>query len=161
MTASTDMDVIAPSEALVTVAGVECRVKRIKLRELMLLARVLTAGVGTNLADIKLNEDGAEEQLIALLVMAIPEAGVEVCDLLRAVVEPQFEPPADEKAEKEQQRARAAVNAEMRNPDPEVALDILGIVASQEKDSIPLLLGKARTVFGQVTALYRTGKKDS
>jgi len=154
-----DLEVILPEQGVVVVVGVPCRVKRIKLREMMLLARVLTAGVGANLAELRIDdEEGFEEKLMALLVMAIPEAGPETCDLFAALVEPIR---ALEDDTKQHTGKVLLVTEEMRNPDPEVAFDILGIVAAQEKDTFPLLLGKARAVFGNVTALYRTGKKGS
>jgi hypothetical protein len=149
-----DLDVIAPAEGVVTIVGVPCRVKRVKLLELMLLARIVTAGAGQNLGQFDWSGDEEELQgkVIAVLVMAIPEAGAETVDLLRALVQPH--PDATEADKKK-------VAAELGNPDPAVALDVIGVLAAQEKDTWPLLWGKARVVLSNITALYRTGKKGS
>jgi hypothetical protein len=146
-----DLNVIAPDEETIDIAGIRCRVRRVRLRELMLLARVITAGVGSNLADIDLGEgEEFQSRMMALLVMAVPEAGDELVDLFRALIEP---------ADKLTDAQTRELQRELANPDPTEALGVVEILARQEKDTFPLLMGKARQVFGAVSALYRTGQK--
>lgn len=149
-----DLATIAPTEGPVTIAGVPCMVRRVRTRELMLLVRVLTAGFGPGLSaiDFKGSESDWGPQLAGLMVMAIPEAHDEFLDLLRALVEP--ENTLDDEA-------RTAFDAEIRNPDIDTSMDVIATIAAQERDTFPALLGKAKLLVGQVTALYRTGKKDS
>lgn len=150
--ADTDLRVINPVEQTVTVAGISCRVRRIRMRELLLAARVLTSGVGPNLQTIDWDDDNVDQYVLGLLLMAIPEAYQEVLDLLRALVEP---------AEGLTDAQRNAFQQEMRNPDTGLGMDVIGIMLAQERETWPVLMGKARQVVGMVSALYRTGKKDS
>jgi hypothetical protein len=80
----------------------------------------------------------------------VPEAGDELVDLFRALIEP---------ADKLTDAQTRELQRELANPDPTEALGVVEILARQEKDTFPLLMGKARQVFGAVSALYRTGQK--
>lgn len=145
-----DLDVIAPEGAIVVIADVKCRVRRIRVRELMLAARVLTAGIGESIKDMDLSDEDWQSSLQAAFVMAIPEAHEEFLELLRVLVEP-IEPIADDAQEK-------AFRAEMENPDLSPAIDVVAAVATQEHDTFEQLLGKAKQVFAMLQALYRKGK---
>jgi uncharacterized protein DUF6631 len=152
MTASaTDQDLqdLVPTEGTVTIAGVECTVRRIKLRELMLAARVLTAGMRDGLAAVEFEEmDG--QAWIALLVAAIPEAHEELIDLIDAIVQPPDQVDADDL-----QRLRT----ELQNPEPETLLDLLPVVVEQERETFLALLGKFQTVLKLVSAPQRGATK--
>lgn len=139
----------------VTVAGVLCKVNRVRTRELMLLARILTRGIGENMAmvDFKGDPDEVEAQVLGLLVVAIPEAGDEVLDLLRVIVQPA------EKIVDEQQRNAFA--REMGNPDVDTMLDALGVMVRQERETFPLLVGKFRVLFDAGAALWRKKEQDA
>lgn len=131
----------------VTVAGVPCVVNRVRTRELMLLARVLTRGIGANMDMVDFDAENADSQMMGLLIVAIPEAGEEVVDLIRALVRP---------AEKLTDDAlRKAFQAEMANPDVDTTMDVLGVLVRQEKETFPLLVGKARTLFAAASGLWR------
>jgi hypothetical protein len=137
----------------VTVAGVPCVVNRVRTRELMLLARVLTRGIGENLNMVDFDGDDAESQIMGLLVVAIPEAGEEVLDLVRALVRPA------EKLPDKDPRA-GAFHEEMRNPDVDTTLDVLAVLVRQEKETFPLLLGKFRVLFDAASAVWRKERKN-
>jgi hypothetical protein len=150
-----DLAVILPDLHELAIAEVPARVKRIRTREVMLLARVLTAGLGASLTRIDIDEDGFDQQLMGLLLMAVPEAHEELIALIKAIVEPIDPFGQDDKAREQ------AFRAELDNPGIDVTLDVIGAVLAQERDTIPMLLGKARLLVGQVQALYRTGHKDT
>lgn len=137
----------------VTVAGVECTVNRVRTRELMLLARVLTRGIGENLQMVDFESDDAEAQIMGLLVVAIPEAGEEVVDLIRVLVRPLEKLP-------DQDPRAAGFHEEMQNPDVDTTLDTLAVLVRQEMETFPLLLGKFRVLFDMASAVWRKNQKD-
>ena len=148
-----DLSVIVPDLTTITIGGISARVKRIRTRELMLLVRVLTSGAGQSFHHIKVGEEDFDQQLIGLLIMAVPEAHEEFVELLQAIVEP-VEPIQDSDTQKRW-------NQELANPEIDTTMDVMAALLTQEKDTIPVLLGKAKLLVGQVQALYRTRKKDS
>ncbi|MFE2751562.1 hypothetical protein ACFXGA_06115 [Actinosynnema sp. NPDC059335] len=153
-TATADFEVILAEPGHLTVAGIPARVKRIRTRELMLAVRVLTSGVGAGLAHIDWDDrDNLQVNLAGLLLSAIPDAYDEFVDLVRALVEP-AEPIQDSDTQR-------AWNQEMANPEVETTVDVIAVLVAQERDVIPVLLGKARTLLKASSALFRTGKKNS
>lgn len=142
-----DLDVIVPIEQTIVVADVKCRVRRVRTRELMLTARVLTAGLGTGIREMEFEEEGWEQDAVAALVMAIPEAHEEFLELLRVLVEP-LEKISDDKV-------RARFDEEMRNPDVDTSMDVINALVHQEAETFQQLLGKAKTIFKAAQALFR------
>jgi hypothetical protein len=141
-----DVEVIVPPTGKVMVDGHDCRVRRLKTREFLALVNVLTTGLGGALSDVTIDlsdEEGVARDLSALIVLAVPRATDEFTVFLRQIVEP-----VDD-------RHRAAVATYLLdNPDVEVMLDIFEIVASQEKDDLSVLAGKAQAMWKRVAALY-------
>lgn len=149
----TSADKQADLEALIpeppgelVVAGVPCVVNRVRTRELMLLARVLTRGIGENMSMVDMEGPDADTQMLGLLIVAIPESGDEVLDLLRVLIQPRE--PITEKG------TRTRFAEEMANPDPDTTLDALAIMVRQEKETFPLLVGKFRMLFRAASALW-------
>jgi hypothetical protein len=138
----------------VEVAGVPCVVNRIRTRELMLLARVLTRGVGSNLQMVDFDSDDVESQIMGLLIVAIPEAGDEILDLIRALVRP------EEKLSDKDPRS-ATFRAAMANPEMDTTLDVLAVLVRQEKETFPLLVGKVKVLFAAASALWRKQETES
>lgn len=130
----------------IVVAGVDCVVNRVKTRELTLLARVVTRGMGKSLEEIDLDELGTE-QIAALLVMSIPESGEAITDLIAALIEPEEKVTDD--------GVRKVFQKELSNPDIDVTLEVLQIVIEQEREVFPMLLGKFRVLFKVAAALFR------
>jgi len=142
------LDTIAPSEGTITVDGMNCRVKRLRMRELMKLVRVLTAGLGEGLTRLDWSSTSDEEfgqQLFGMALVGIPEAEDEFVELVQALVEP-----ADP-------RYSEQVHEALDNPEAAVVVDAIGVVIEQERESFGLLLGKLRTLVGAASAL-RTKK---
>jgi hypothetical protein len=151
MTASAteEFDVINPPEATLTVAGVTCTVRRVRLRQLMFAIRVLTNGMNESLAQVEFDELGQQEWM-ALLMAAVPNAIDEFIDLINALVQP---PDQISKSELE------ALRRELENPDPELLVDLVPIIVAQEKDTFSALLGKATALLESNAKLKRVAKK--
>ena len=139
-----DLLAILPDGGTIRVGAVEARVNRLKGREFLGLMRVLTKGLGGGLPQLDLKGEGDEvqAQLVGMFLVAVPNAIAEFIEFLMTIVEPVHE----------SERARLAV--EMQNPDPDVLLDILGVVAIQEKDDLSTLVGKARAWIGKIQTAY-------
>lgn len=141
-----DLDVILPSGGRIEVDGIKAEVGRLKSREFLLLMRVLTAGLGEGIRHIRLSpddEDELESELIALFMLAIPNAIEEFGEFLMAIVEPV--------ESKDDLKLRVA----MQNPDPEVLIDIFGIMVEQEKDDLSALLGKGRAWIARLQKTFQ------
>jgi hypothetical protein len=117
MTASaTEFDTISPTDGTVDVVGVTCTVRRIKVRELMLAARVLTAGMGAGTISQFDFQKMSPNDWAAVLLTSIPDAGDAFVDLVNALVRPPDGIKDDE---------LASVRAELANPDPGLLLDVI------------------------------------
>jgi hypothetical protein len=144
-----DLTEILPDPARLTIAGIPARVKRLATRELMAAIRVLTTGMGAGITQLDLNgpRDEQLQVLLGLMITAIPDASDEFVDLLGMIVEPVNKNDA------------LVLRDIMGNPPLDVTMDVLAIVAMQERDDLTALLGKAQTLLGHMQALYRTGKR--
>lgn len=133
-----------------TEGPVECRVKRLKTREILILLRVLTTAFGTGaVSQLKLNQESPEAMAAdaaALMMVALPEAGTEFVHFVSHVVEPIDE----DKAE--------AVYTELVNPEADVILDAFEVIAVQEKDNLFELMGKVKSLWARISDLYATQK---
>jgi hypothetical protein len=143
---SSDLEILVPEEALVEVAGVQCRVKRIRMRELMLLAKVIANGAGKAFAELDFRSPDFTTQVTAVLIYALPNAHEEFLQLLRAIVEP---------VEKLHGDAAAEFKMELTNPEAMVGFEVVEIIAVQEHETFRELLGKAKTVLQSIQVLYR------
>lgn len=141
-----DIETLLPITGKVTIEGIEAQVKRIRTRELVLLVRVITKGVGPNLSRFDMSSKDQATQSAALLIAALPEAIDEVLLFLREIV--------------------VAVNPDeatrltkaMHNPDLDALFDIVAMVIDQEWDDGKRLLGKARALIAaQQQARFPTG----
>ncbi|MDL5159401.1 hypothetical protein [Actinomycetospora termitidis] len=141
-----DLPTILPDPATLTVAGIPARVRRINLRELMLLAQVVSAGLGSNLARLDF-ANMTDEKMIGLALIALPEAGPELTAFTRAVVE------ARDPAQHNE------LTAAVENPAIEDFLNIAGVLIVQEKDEFARLGKHLQQMVRGLQALWRTGKR--
>lgn len=140
-----DLDPILPTPSSITIDGMPAVVRRLKSREFLALMRVLTRGIGPGIRDLHWNADDADElqgQMVALFAMALPEATDEFIDFARIVVEAKNR--TDE----------VALKTYMTNPDLDVLIDVLTVIAEQEKDDLRALVGKARAALTKIQGLY-------
>ena len=132
-----DLGPILPVTGRATIEGRPVRVKRLRARETLALARILAAGLGDALLEADVDWSDAEDikgNLVGMLVVALPAATEETFAFFSAIVEPVAE--AD----------RGAVEVAMRNPDVGDLLDLVETVIDQEGESVADLLGKAEAV---------------
>jgi hypothetical protein len=141
-----DLDVIVPDMAQTTVAGIPVTVNRLKTRELLALLKILTSGLGTGLGQVRLDfsdSDTVREQLMGLMLLAMPNAVSETVLFLLTVVQPKD--PAE----------RKALNVALDNPDPADLLNVFEAVAVQEADDMVGLGGKAQAMWSRIAPLYQ------
>jgi hypothetical protein len=153
MTVSTkavDLEAIVPENGELVVEGIPAVVKRLKAKEFLQLVRVLTIGLGPAVQHVDLSggtEDEMQSRIVGLFIAAIPEAIDEFGEFLFNVV--------DAKDPKE----RAALRKAMEEPEIETMLDVITLIAIQEKDDIRSLAGKAKAALSRIQSVYRpTGK---
>jgi len=140
-----DLESIVPAPGTIDVDGIPARVRRLKSREFLSLIRVLTLGLGPNIGEFKLDgdEDEVKGQVIAMFLMAIPEAIDEFGQFMFSIVDP-----VDPKDGKE-------LAKRMKNPEVEVLIDLITIVAEQEVNDFQSLVGKAKAALTRIQSVYR------
>lgn len=144
-----DLEAILPVTGKLEVEGIPCKIRRLKSREFLQLVRVLTTGLGSSMQDFDLTGDESEVQgkMLALMLMAIPEAHEEFGDFVFSVVDP------------ENKSDSAELRKALDNPEIEVLVDVLTIVAAQEAPDFRSLVGKLKAALKIVQTAYRpTGK---
>jgi hypothetical protein len=142
-----DMTVIAPEERLITVGGVECRVRRVRTRELMLFVRVVTSGGAYGLQKVDFKDKG---QIGALILMAIPEAHEEFLELLRALVVPTdsgFGPTHE---------GYVQFTEAMENPPVDTTFEVAEVLVEQESGTFVALWGKVQNLLGMTKVLGKS-----
>ena len=148
-----DLDAIDPVGTEITVAGAACVVNRLKAREFLALVRVLTVGLGDGLRAVSgsLSMDDEEalgQELLALLLLAIPEAGEEFLAFVRTIVTPK------------DPRQTSEVLAALENPELDVMIEVAEKVVMQEAEDLQGLAGKAQAAWTRIASLYQPKKKE-
>jgi hypothetical protein len=149
MTATTekpvDLEAILPTLADIEVSGIPVEVNRLKLRGFLALMNIITTGVGRELGNVDFSADQDELQgnMIALLIMAVPNATDETVRFVRTVVSPK-----DQKDQK-------ALSAALEDPELDDFMDILALVVEQEAPEFKALLGKAKLHLQKIQSLFR------
>lgn len=141
-----DVEAILPSAATLTVGGIPCQVERIKMRELMLIAQIISAGPGTRIASLDWS-NVTQEQVFAMAMIALPDAEAEVFNFLRAVVRPREKARADE------------LQPHLNNPEPDDFLNIVAVLWLQEREEFERLGKRVRELTKGLQALAVTGKR--
>lgn len=141
-----DLDVIMPVGGRIEVEGIPARVRRLRTREFLTLLRVVTAGMGPAISKVQLSTDDPEKlqsELLGLFLVAAPNALDEFGEFLLSIVEP------------ERAADQGALTKAMVNPEAGVLIDILTVVAEQEKDDLVVLAGKGRAAIARIQSVYR------
>jgi hypothetical protein len=148
-TTKTDNEITAlegEGENLTLSSGLEIEVERLKTRQLFKLVKILTSGGGQLLGNLNLSADSnADEfasQLVALAVVAIPEAEDEAIDFIRAMVRPaglvRSNKLTKKQAEANEQRAYD-LYVELENPELDDLITIFEKVIANEAEHIQSL----------------------
>lgn len=144
-----DLEVILAEPGKMTIQGIPVVVNRIKANEFFALVGILTAGLAGQLGDVMetLKEsddaDGTQAAMLSMFVVAVPKALPEFGKFLRTITQPQVE----------SDRARLAL--ELENPDIGDLMDLLGVLAVQEKDDLFALVGKAQAWISKIAKVYQ------
>lgn len=140
-----DIEVILATPTDLQVEGIPAVVKRLKSREFFALLRVLTNGLGSSIHLFKLdtrNPSALQAEIVAMAVMAIPNAFDDFVDFVQHIV--------DAKDPKRTQDLKALLD----NPEIDVILDVITVLAEQEKDDIVALGGKAKAALTRIQSVY-------
>ena len=92
-TGNTDLDTISSDPIPLTLeSGFEIKIERLKTRALMALLKILTRGAAEVLGTLSFNSESSQEeftgQLLAAVVLAIPEAEDETVEFIQRMVSP-------------------------------------------------------------------------
>lgn len=150
---TSETDRLDPLPDLVELAdGRKVAIQRLKLRQLFRLLRIITRGGAGYLPMLQeavsgatSDEDRAEQfgtQLLAIALIALPEAENEAVDFLMSVVEPEgLDEGRDKRARENNDHLRQELSEYLYNPEPEDAITIIESVIEREKSDL-VSLGK-------------------
>lgn len=149
---SSDIDLLLPIPDEVTlVSGEKVDVKPLRTREFFALFRILTRGAAPQLSVMRLSlEDEGEfaAQLIALLILAFPEAENETIHFVSMMVEPQgLMPENSEGNRKFNSQLRQELADQFINPDPTDIVEIVSAVVRREASNLQDLGKKVRQMW--------------
>lgn len=153
--ATNEVEALSPdTDTIVLESGFEVKIERLRTRGMFKLLKIVTRGAGPILMQMKLDFEDSEAfvgQLLAVIVMAIPEAEDEAIDFIRFMVTPsEFDENAKSKAdiEKNKELFEALAN-ELDDPLPSDTINIISRIVENEAHDIQAL-GK------QLAALLKT-----
>lgn len=158
-----EIDRLDPESTFVELSsGVSAKVLPLRMRQLFKLLRIVTRGGSAYLPALRdafllATDEGAADvfgtQLIAIAVMALPEAEDEAVAFIQSVVEPvNLRPGSDKQSKEHNNQLYAILYSELENPDIGDVLTIIEAVINQEKDDL-VALGK------RLAAMFRVASK--
>lgn len=158
-----EIDRLDPESTFVELSsGVSVKVLPLRMRQLFKLLRIVTRGGSAYLPALRdafllATDEGAADvfgtQLIAIAVMALPEAEDEAVAFIQSVVEPvNLRPGSDKQSKEHNNQLYAILYSELENPDIGDVLTIIEAVINQEKDDL-VALGK------RLAAMFRVASK--
>lgn len=171
--ATSETDRLDPTpQVLELVSGSKVEIQRLKLRQLFRLLRIITRGGAAYLPMLReamtlsSEEERAEAfgtQLLAIALMALPEAEDEAVEFIMSVVEPEGITPGRDKSQRERnEQLRRDLSEELFNPEPEDAISIIEAVIMREKNDLVALgkrLSAAFQMMGKTGQLKETEEK--
>lgn len=150
-----DVDALSPSPDLITLeSGFVVNVERLRTRGMFKLLKIVTRGAGPIVMQMKLDFEDSEAfvaQLLALIMMAVPEAEDEAIEFVRFMVTPsEYKEKAASKAEIEKNKELFEILAdELDDPALTDMITIISKIIENEAQDIQAL-GK------QLSALLKT-----
>lgn len=158
-----EIDRLDPESTFVELSsGVSVKVLPLRMRQLFKLLRIVTRGGSAYLPALRdafllATDEGAADvfgtQLIAIAVMALPEAEDEAVAFIQSVVEPvNLRPGSDKQSKEHNNQLYSILYSELENPDIGDVLTIIEAVINQEKDDL-VALGK------RLAAMFRVASK--
>lgn len=145
-TVNKDVDSIAAEPVPITLSsGERVHIERLKTRQLFKLLKVLTRGAGEALSSLDISTDmDAEEftgQLLAAVVISIPEAEDEAIEFIQSMVSPVglIIPPRSKDDKKKNDDLYDAIASSLYNPELEDTINIIEQVVVNEASEIQAL----------------------
>lgn len=148
-TISPDIDTLAaePTGPVTLEDGSQVEIERLRTRQLFKLLKILTRGAQPILADLdwsgQTDQQEFGQQLLAALLVSIPEAEDEALEFIRAMVRPVgfIERPRSQEERNENFRKQDDLSWALNNPPLEDTVEIISRVVQKEAPEI-LALGK-------------------
>lgn len=139
-----ELDVLDPVPDVVTLTGgLVVEVEELRTRQFFRLLRILTRGAGPLMADFSLDVDDDEfgAKMMALVIMAVPEAEDETIDFLNSMVRPAGlvanpRTPGEKQANEEKW---VALRLSMDNPELDDTVTLIEAVIRREAKDIQSL----------------------
>jgi hypothetical protein len=159
---TSEIDRLDPESAVVDLSsGISAKVLPLRMRQLFKLLRIVTRGGSSyrpalrDALSMATDENAAEvfgTQLLAIAVIALPEAEDETVAFIQSVVEPVGLTSGRDKQAKERNAQLVDVlYSELENPDIGDVVTIIETVVNQEKDDL-VALGKRLAAMFKVAA---------
>lgn len=163
---SSETDRLDPVLELVELMdGRKVEIQRLKLRQLFRLLRIITRGGAGYLPMLReamtmsSDEERADAfgaQLLAIAMIALPEAEDEAIEFIMSVVEPEGISSGNDKRQREANEIKRQQLAEyLFNPEPEDAISILEAVVMRERHDLVALGKRLGAAF---TMMSKTGQ---
>lgn len=159
-----DIDRLTESEEVLElpVAKIKIKLLDLKTRQFFKLLKILTTGAGELIAQLRLDPDETEDtfvrQLLAIVVLSIPEAEDEALEFLLSMIEP-AEVVSGRLLSKDQKQknddARAQLVAEFENPELEDAIYVIEKIIRKESKDIQ---GLGKRLAGMLDLAEKTGQ---
>lgn len=145
-----DLEIIVPVVGEMDINGVRCRVNRLKTREFLALMRMMVRGAGPAMKPLLDSIEWDDQKqavtdLLAVLMVVVPEAPEDFMAFLRSVVTPIVDD--GKKVDKD---TLLLWGTEMQNPELDTMLEIAKRIVTQEIDDLQALVGKAKAMSGKL-----------
>jgi hypothetical protein len=144
MTTASEVDALDPESDIIQLeSGDRVVIQRLRTRQMFRLLKILTHGAGPALNNLNVGADTAEfiTQLIAVTVMAIPNAEDETIDFVLSMVDSAdtIDPPRTKADRARNEELRDNLAANLLNPSLDDLLSIIEIVIRKEAPEIAAL----------------------
>jgi len=140
-----DVEALSPEPDQLTLeSGFVVRVEPLKTRGMFKLLKIITRGAGPILMQMPLDFNDTEafvQQLLAVTLMAVPEAEDEAIQFLQAMVQPaEYNPDAKSKADQQKNKELfERLVEELDDPNPLDTLNIITTIVTNEAENIGAL----------------------
>lgn len=140
-----EVDALSPEPTELTLSsGTVVRVERLRTRGMFKLLKIVTRGAGPILAQMPLDFDDSEafvQQLLAVVVMAVPEAENEAIEFVQSMVTPVdfIEHPKTKEQINNNKDLISALVLELDDPEIEDTLSIIEAIVRNEAHDIQAL----------------------
>lgn len=142
---SEEVAALVPDPEILTLStGLEVRVERLRTRGMFKLLKIVTRGAGPILMQMPLDFDDSEaftQQLLAVVVMAVPEAENEAIEFIQAMVTPSglIEKPKTDNQRESNKALMEQLVSDLDDPEIDDTISIIEAVIRNEAHDIQAL----------------------